>query len=338
MKRIARRSYCARAAQAALLALCIPLSAVQHAAAGTPDKPPPATTAASPSQTDQWSTAPSAEVAFPTPQRFAVIRESARSPRRLYGAGDILADAKPGQGCVLQSIEADGVRVRLPQANQTLWVAVGSTIPQSGGRRVERTVLLEAVEYRYTDGTDAENRLVQLNSRRAVVELDTTAPATTQPPVTRVSTPREQPVNLAQRLDKTIFENVQVNATGANTYEISAADARMAFDHTGAVLMEAIGAVRPNLSWNDGLTYQVKSDVVSGVLGAGGFRVDSPNLAQRAGLQTGDVIQAVNGKPINGVGDLYQAYQKMKQDPTVSSVQLNIDRQGQFLVKTYRVR
>ncbi len=340
MMPIVKAPYYARAVRA-LLAVCIVCTAAQYAAAGTPDKSTPAAATVSPLQNDQWSTAPSAEVAFPAPQRFAVVRAGTRAPRRLYGAGDILADAKtPGQGWTVESVEADGLRVRPPQTSQPVWVAVGSTIPQSGGRRLEKTVLLDAVQYRYTDGTDLEGRLVQLSGSRAVVEVDTSAPATTRPTMAIVSktTGREQPANLTERLDKTVFEKVQVTPTGGNTYEISAADARMVFDHTGAVFMEAISSLRPNLSWNDGLTYQVKSDVVTGVLGAQGFRVDSPNLAQRAGLQTGDVIQAVNGKPINGISDLYQVYQKMKQDPTVSSVQLNIDRQGQFLTKLYRVR
>ena len=125
---------------------------------------------------------------------------------------------------------------------------------------------------------------------------------------------------------------------GRDTYEIPKADVQLALDHGGQILMEALATVRPSLSLDQGVTYRVQSAAADGVLGPAGFRVLSPNLAERAGLEAGDVVLAVNGQPITGLADLYRLYQQVKADPRLAVVELNLQRQGQLLTKTYRIR
>jgi hypothetical protein len=291
----------------------------------------------------------SAEVTFPVPQRFAIVSQPQAKARRLYGAGDIVPDPKAaGQGCLVEEVQPERMLVRTPRDQKPVWVPAGGVIPDSGGRRLDTVVLLEGVQYGYASGAntlDPEARLVGIRARRAVLVVDTAATAPRVAATAALTAPlryladlEEQPLELSHRLDKSVFAQVQVKPTGQNTYEVSAADARRAFDHTGEVLMEAWSAVQPTISVNQGLSYRIESDVVAGVLGGQGFRVDSPKLAERAGLQTGDVVQSVNGKPISGFVDLFKLYQQMKQDPNVSAVQVNLDRQGQQVTKTYRIR
>ena len=158
------------------------------------------------------------------------------------------------------------------------------------------------------------------------------APPTVPPPVA------DRPLQLARRLDKTILDKVRVKPAGPDTYEISAADAQMALDHGGKILMDAMATIRPMLSLDQGMAFRVQSPVADGVLGPRGFRVDSPNLAKRAGIETGDVVVAVNGQPITGFSDLFQLYQQAKRDPGIAVIELNLQRQGQPLTKTYRIR
>lgn len=92
------------------------------------------------------------------------------------------------------------------------------------------------------------------------------------------------------------------------------------------------------LSWNQGINFQVPSPIADGVLGPRGFRVTSPNLAERAGLEMGDVVLAVNDHPINGFGDVFRLYRQVKADQRLSAVELKLERQGQLMTKTYRIR
>lgn len=289
---------------------------------------------------------PIAEVTFATPQRFAIVSEPRANTRRLYTSGDFVPDSKAaGQGFIVDTLQTDGLQIRDIRSQKSVRVDVGGMIPGSGGRRLEGTVLLDGVEYRYlTAGSapDPEPRLRQIRERRAHLEVDATGPqiATATVPFTPTGPPllADRPLQLERRLEKTILENVRVKPAGQDTYEISAADAQMAFDHGGKILVDAMATIRPMLSLDQGMNFRVQSPVADGVLGPRGFRVDSPNLAERAGIEAGDVVLAVNGQPINGFGDLFQLYQQAKRDQGISVIELNLQRKGQLMTKTYRIR
>ena len=288
----------------------------------------------------------SAEVTFPAPQRFAIVGEPHAKRRRLYASGDIVPNVKvEGQGYIVEEVLPDGLQLRDTRSQKSVRMGVGVVIPDTGGRRLEGTVLLDGVEYRYVKGADApdpEPRLLQVRERRAQLEVDATASqvvASAVPPVPSAPPPESEiPLQLQQQLDKTILEKVRVKPAGRDTYEISAADVQMALEHGGKILMEAMATVRPMLSLDEGINFRVRSPVADGVFGPRGFRVDNPNLAQRAGIEAGDVVLAVNGQPINGFGDLFQLYQQAKRDQGISVIELNLQRKGQLMTKTYRIR
>jgi hypothetical protein len=289
---------------------------------------------------------PTAEVTFATPQRFAIVSEPRASTRRLYTSGDFLPDPKAaGQGFIVDRLYTDGLQIRDTRGQKTFRVEVGGVIPGSGGRRLEGTVLLDGVEYRYVNAggtSDPEPRLLQIRERRGHLEVDITGPrivAVAAPSTQPVPPPlADRPLQLEQRLDKAILERVRVKPAGPDTYEINAADAQMAFDHGGKILMEAMTTIRPMLSLDQGMNFSVKSAVADGVLGPRGFRVVSPNMAERAGIEAGDVVLAINGQPIDGFADLFRLYQQVKRDPSISVVELNLQRQGKLMTKTYRLR
>jgi len=170
--------------------------------------------------------------------------------------------------------------------------------------------------------------------------VDTTSPQTTAAPAETAGPPqvREYALTTQQRLDATILGKVRVKGAGRDAYDISSADLRMAMNHGGQVLMEAWSAVRPMLSWDQGINFQVKSAIADGVLGSHGFRVTSPKLAERAGLEAGDVVLAVNDQPINGFGDVFRVYRQVRANQNLSVVEVKLERQGQVLTKTYRIR
>ena len=292
------------------------------------------------------ASSPWAEVTFAAPQRFAIVTEPQTQRRRLYGKGDPLLDAKGAdQGFVVEEVEATGLQIRDTRTQRLMRVAVGQLLPGATNRRLAQTTVLDGVDYCYVNvkgSVDPEPRILQIRTRRAAMVVDTPATHTTVAAAPADGAPRgparEYALQTQQRLDATILGKVRVNGAGRDTYDVSAADLRMAMNHGEQVLMEAWSTVRPMLSLDQGISFQIKSPVADGVLGPRGFRVSSPNLAERAGLEMGDVVVAVNQQPITGFGDLFRLYRKVKADQSLSAVEVQLERQGQLVTKTYRIR
>lgn len=321
---------------AALLAGAL-LAGAHPAGAASPSPPP---TAPPPAPV------PSAEIEFATPTAFAVVVEPRTQRRRLYGVGDFLGEA-PGavRGAVVIAVEAGAVRLRDDRWPAPRRVAVGDAVPGGPGRQLAAIVVLDGVAYRYvpTPGPpDPEPQLRDLRNRRAWLEVEVPPPA----PATVAAAHRPPPpapapeytLQTQQRLDGPRLARVRVAPTGRDAYTIDPADVQWALTHAGQVLQEAWGAVRPLVSLQEGLRFRIQSPVADGVLGPGGFRVDSPKLAERAGLQAGDVVQSVNGQPVHGFADLFRLYQEVKRNPALAVVEVGLERQGQPLTKTYRIR
>ena len=292
------------------------------------------------------SSSPSAEVTFGAPQRFAVVVETRTNRRRLYGTKDFILDGKGAeQGFVVEEVRADGVLVRDMRSQKPVRVALGEVMPGAEARRLAETALLEGVHYYYVTpqgSPDPEARVLQIRAQRAVLAVDTAVIRTAHtaaPPESAEGAPaREYAIQTQNRLDATLLGKVRVKGAGRDNYEVSAADLRMAMAHGEQVLMEAWSAVRPTLSWSQGINFRVTSPIADGVLGPNGFRVTSPNLAERAGIEMGDVVLAVNNQPINGFGDVFRLYRQVKADQRISTVELKLERQGQLVTKTYRIR
>jgi general secretion pathway protein C len=75
-----------------------------------------------------------------------------------------------------------------------------------------------------------------------------------------------------------------------------------------------------------------------GVAPGGGVRVDGAGantLAGKLGLQSGDVISAVNGQPVNSTGDLARLYSQFN---TLSAVRVEVKRAGSPTVLNYTIQ
>ncbi len=75
-----------------------------------------------------------------------------------------------------------------------------------------------------------------------------------------------------------------------------------------------------------------------GVAPGGGVRVDGAGantLAGKLGLQSGDVISAVNGQPVNSAGDLARLYSQFN---TLSAVRVEVKRAGAPTVLNYAIQ
>jgi general secretion pathway protein C len=75
-----------------------------------------------------------------------------------------------------------------------------------------------------------------------------------------------------------------------------------------------------------------------GVAPGGGVRVDGAGantLAGKLGLQSGDVISAVNGQPVNSTGDLARLYSQFN---TLTAVRVEVKRAGSPTILNYTIQ
>jgi hypothetical protein len=237
-------------------------------------------------------------------------------------------------------VEASSVIIRAGRWGRAYPLRSGSAIPGIAGLTFTRTVLLEAVEYRYkvVDRiAHADPVLAALDGARGVLEIETLRPVTQ---TASLLVPNSALADSPPRgmLDEGLLERVKVREIDRDVYEVPAAQVRPVLDDVGRVLMDLAPSVLPILSRKEGLQYQIKSAASDGVLTGQGFLVTSPKMAEQAGIQQGDRILSVNGMPVDSLGSLYGIYRQVQRDTALTTVRVDLDRQGTHLTKTYRIR
>ena len=286
-----------------------------------------------------------AEVGFDAPRPFVVVEEPLSSLRRLYAVGDILADPNvPGRAFQVRRIAAQSIQLAGVPGGAVIRVAKGGVIPGQQWR-VVATPVLRSIEYRYvpTGGPlDVKPRVVELREDYAALEVDTPSSVSAPPRVGMAgpapSAPVAAPPEKTREFANTLLGRVRVRPTVEDNYEIDAGDLDAALERRAQLLAETWPKVWPTGSPQSGIGLQIQSPIADGTLGPQGFRVTSPNLAERGGIEVGDVIVGVNGQPVNGFADVYRVYRQLQRDATLSVIQLDLERQGRHLTKTYRIR
>lgn len=287
----------------------------------------------------------STEIRFPAPVRYAVLLQVPGNLRRLYTRGDIVFHPQdPAQSLTVERVEAGAVLFREGPRGRVQSLKSGRPVPGFPGLTFTGTVMLDQLHYRYK-AVDRIGRpepvLVALEGSRAVLEVEVLrSPAPAAPAPSEVATPSApQPTPPARAtLDAQLLDKVRVREIGPGLYEVNAADVQAALDNAGQVLADLWPAVQPSLSLQTGLQYRITSAAGDGVLTGKGFTLTAAKLAERAGLQVGDTILSVNGRPVDGFASLYGIFRAVRSDPALSTVQVELDRRGTRLTKIFRIR
>jgi S1-C subfamily serine protease len=209
---------------------------------------------------------------------------------------------------------------------------------------VTGTVLLKELHYRYKVVDRIRHPdplLLALEGTRAVLEVETLDSPTPPAAVPGETVPSPAPAlspSARATLNGELLENVRVRETSPGLYEVPGTDVQAVLDNADRVLTDLWPSVQPHLSLQTGLEYRITSAAGDGVLSRQGFTVTAPKLAERAGVQVGDTILSVNGQPVDGFASLYGIFRAVRQDPALRTVQVELDRRGTRLTKTYRIR
>ena len=204
--------------------------------------------------------------------------------------------------------------------------------------------LVDTVHYRYREVArigHLDPVLVALEGGRALVEVEVVraaGPASIVPAEgTKGSVAGPGPPR-RPTLDAALLRSVPIQETAPDRYDVPAADLQAALAQAGRVLAELAPGVVPMYSTAGGMAYRLTSAAGDGVLGRQGFTVWAPKLAERAGIESGDTILRVNGVPVDGFPSLFRIYQQVRRTPALATIQVDLDRGGTRLTKTYRLR
>jgi hypothetical protein len=134
-------------------------------------------------------------------------------------------------------------------------------------------------------------------------------------------------------LDPGIYDRIRIDEVAPNVYVVSAMDLLIALSQADALM----ATVQPMLSFNSGPQYWIDSLVIEGILTGQGFRVTAPKLVRRAGIEPGDTLRTVNGRPIDHDVNVQALLREVSKNPLNSVIRLEVERQGVTLTKTYRL-
>ena len=277
----------------------------------------------------------SAEVSLPTPARFAIVLRAARKVRMLYARGDVVSlPQDPTRYLTIERLEERAMFVRMGRGGQPRTLSAGAPIPGFPDLLFTGTVLLDQLRYQFRvveHSLNPDPTLVSLEGSRAILEAEVLRPSVA-PPIAQL------PLPTRAMLDADLLSQVRVREVGPGRYEVPAADARAVLDNAGRVLADLAPIVLPIFSLRNGLQYRIRSAASDGVLTGQGFTVTIPRLAERAGIEVGDTILSVNGQSVDGFPSLYRIFRAIRRDPALPMVEMELDRGGTRIMKTYRIR
>lgn len=304
---------------------------------------------------------PSSEITFPSPLHYAVVIRKADNASLLLGRGETVFHPRdPSRFAKIEEIQADALVVRTP-TGRTMSVRVGTKIPGPPGFVFARSALLGQLQYRYRSVdrvTRVEPVLVAVEGATAVLEVEVArqravalapagpatarqpAPVLPHPAAVHAPMPANPPPPPPTRalLDEDLLAGVEVHELAQGQYEVARSDFRAVLENTGRVLADLRPLVLPSFSWGSGFEYKITSAASDGVLGAQGFTVYDAKLATRAGIEIGDRILNVNGRAVDGLASLYRIYQELRATPAVARIEVELERAGKRLTKTYQLR
>ncbi len=275
------------------------------------------------------------------PKYFAVFLHLPDKLRRLYTTGDVMFHPRdPVRAVIIDRASGEGILLRESPSGHTWSLRKGSRVPGFPEWIFTGTVLLDELEYQFrvVEGIPREDaRLLSIAGSKAVLEKEVLQlPSDALKAGTRntgplVSRDREDLSDLAALLP--------VRKVDDDTYEVSEAFARPAIEQAGEMLSKATPQFTPFYSRATGGRSDFRSMAGDGTFGQGGFTVTRMKVAQTFGLEVGDTILSLNGRPVKSPVGAWWTYQELfVKHRKLTDVRLELIREGKLRTKTFRIR
>ncbi len=292
------------------------------------------------------------EVRLPQATRFALIRNPGTGHLGLYKAGEAIFVGK--QPLPMGKVVAvrEQVLVLVLPTGRIIEIARGGRLPGPHRLMHIRSAVLDTLRYQIRFGAATTSSstygVVEIVGRRVILERRASpgeGQATAGPPAVSESpspwgtlgpggpTPAPEGATLGELVNRTPFTEV-----APDTWEAPRREVQEIGNRVGTLLIETLRSASPTVTMKDGVGLKLHNSLGSGTLDRRGFKIGYAKMAQRTGLEVGDVIVSVNEQPVNSAGGLFRIYRTLKSDSTVSEVKVVIERNNTLRTLTYRIR
>ncbi len=281
-----------------------------------------------------------AEIKFSAPKRYAVLLHAPKKIRRLYASGDVLFHPyNPTRSVVIERVDAGGMVLGARGKGRERSLRPGRPVPGFPGVMFVGTVMLNQLEYRFkvVDRIlQTEPVLVSLTGSRAVLEKEVLHLA---PELLVPGPKRLPPTTHGPKLDPELFKRVDVKEVDENTYELDKATVRPVIENVEQVLAELEPRLTPAFSIHAGMRLNFTSKAGDGTLSRSGFTVTRLPVARTFGIEVGDTITSLNGRPVDSPRNAWWTFQELFiRNRSLTELRVNLIRGGRLMTKTFRIR
>ncbi len=263
-------------------------------------------------------------VVLPQATRFGLIRDPKSAHLGLYKDGEPIFEGQSPLPLGKIAAVHDHALVITLASGQAVEIPQGARLPGPHGLVFVRSVLIDTLRFQIrvaAAGTlDRNYSVVDILGRHAILQRD--------------AVPGEsQTATLAEMVNTIPFVEV-----APDTWEVPGQSVKQLGNHLGPLLTDSLRSAEFIVDTGWGIGLRVNTPLGSGTLDRRGFKIGYAKMAQRTGLEVGDVIVSVNEQPVNSAGGLFRIYRTLKSDSTVSEVKVVIERNNTLRTLTYHLR
>jgi hypothetical protein len=303
-----------------------------------------------------------AEVNLPVPKFYAVFEHKPTKAKSLYTAGQILVGRGNGAQILrIEKVDGRGIVLRDLRKGPEQRVNIGRAVPTLPELVLTQTSKLSRLLYR-SKRVDVimhpDPVLIALEGSRAVLEIEIVrgGPSTAHGVAQDHPSPSEESLSSPsasqsatvegidalpprRKLDAKVFSEIDVQEVGPDAYVLGAESLKPVFDNVNQMFTDIAPIITPAFSAQAGLSLDITSSVVDGVMNTKGFTVTNPKVAERFGIQVGDTILQINDRAVNSPLSAWSTYQELIiRNPQLSELHVNIQRGRNVVTKSYTIR
>ncbi len=281
-----------------------------------------------------------ADIEFAVAKRFAVLLHQPDKRWSLYTIGDVLFHPEnPTRWVRIQRIDGEGMVLSENRKGRKQSLRPGDPVAGFSGLTFVGTKMLNRLEYRFRVVgriLQTEPVLVSLEGSRAVLEREVLR----LPPEVVVPAPKPfPPATRERKLNPDLFRRVNVKEVDDHTYEVEETALRPFIENVEQVLADLEPRLALAFSFQSGMSLNFKSRAGDGTLSRSGFTVTRIPVARTFGIEVGDIIISLNGRPVNSPRNAWWTFQELFiRNRSLIELRVNLIRGGRLMTKTFRIR
>lgn len=273
-----------------------------------------------------------------SPQQFALLLHEPETAPRLYKVGDLLVHPDEASRLLeVERIQGNRLVLRDRRTGRRWSLKPRRATPLARGLVFLGTVSLTEVRYRFEASDQimaGAPVMVALTGSRAVVRQEVPAMrAEGQPVRPRVFSPSA----LGRRGDRATASAGSPSRIGDSVYEVDKRALAPTLEKLTRKLARGLRDMTQALL-SHGPMLPVQTSAGDGVLTKAGFTVTQPKIARTFGIEVGDTIVALNGRPVSSPLNAYWVFQEVFIRDQTKKLRVDLVRAGRPVTQTYTIK